>query len=105
MHDALQNGDASRGVDNCAAGRYVNVEVSLPRSMNSTNKVPIADFNVLIAGGGTGGHLFPGIAVAEELRRRVRDVGVSFVGTERGIESRVLPKLGERLDALFKKAG
>jgi len=59
-----------------------------------------ADFNILIAGGGTGGHLFPGIAVAEELRRRVRDVGVSFVGTERGIESRVLPKLGERLDLL-----
>jgi UDP-N-acetylglucosamine--N-acetylmuramyl-(pentapeptide) pyrophosphoryl-undecaprenol N-acetylglucosamine transferase len=58
------------------------------------------DFSVLIAGGGTGGHLFPGIAVAEELRRRVRDVSVSFVGTARGIESRVLPKLGEQLDLL-----
>lgn len=52
---------------------------------------------VLIAGGGTGGHLFPGLAVAEELRRRNRNVSASFVGTARGIESRILPGLGERL--------
>jgi len=55
---------------------------------------------VLIAGGGTGGHLFPGIAVVEELRRRIEDVEVTFVGTERGIEARVLPGLGERLELL-----
>ncbi len=55
---------------------------------------------VLIAGGGTGGHLFPGIAVVEELRRRIEDVQVTFVGTERGIEARVLPELGERLELL-----
>lgn len=53
---------------------------------------------VMIAGGGTGGHLFPGIAVVEELRRRIEDVEVSFVGTERGIEARVLPGMGESLD-------
>ena len=49
---------------------------------------------LLIAGGGTGGHLFPGVALAEELRRRDPDAEVLFVGTERGIESRVLPGLG-----------
>lgn len=52
---------------------------------------------VVVAGGGTGGHLFPGIAVVEELRRRNPHVQVRFVGTARGIENRVLPKLGEQL--------
>lgn len=49
---------------------------------------------LLIAGGGTGGHLFPGVAIAEELRAREPDAPVSFVGTKRGIEARVLPDLG-----------
>jgi UDP-N-acetylglucosamine--N-acetylmuramyl-(pentapeptide) pyrophosphoryl-undecaprenol N-acetylglucosamine transferase len=52
---------------------------------------------VMVVGGGTGGHLFPGIAVVEELRRRNPQVSVLFVGTERGIEARVLPRLGEKL--------
>ena len=55
---------------------------------------------VVVAGGGTGGHLFPGIAVVEELRRRNPQVKVRFVGTQRGIESRVLPKLGEELSVI-----
>jgi len=52
---------------------------------------------IMVVGGGTGGHLFPGIAVVEELRRRNPSVEVMFVGTTRGIEARVLPKLGEDL--------
>jgi len=52
---------------------------------------------LIIAGGGTGGHLFPGIAVAEEFLSRERGNEVLFVGTERGIEARVLPRLGYRL--------
>lgn len=55
---------------------------------------------IVVAGGGTGGHLFPGIAVVEELRRRNPDLQVLFVGTARGIENRVLPKLGERLELI-----
>ena len=55
---------------------------------------------VLIAGGGTGGHLFPGIAVVEELRRRNPDLEVLYVGTKRGIEARVIPARGERLELL-----
>ncbi|MGD8858630.1 MAG: undecaprenyldiphospho-muramoylpentapeptide beta-N-acetylglucosaminyltransferase [Myxococcales bacterium] len=58
---------------------------------------------VLVAGGGTGGHLFPGIAVVEEMRRRLPDLDVLFVGTERGIEARVLPRLGERFSAVDVK--
>jgi UDP-N-acetylglucosamine--N-acetylmuramyl-(pentapeptide) pyrophosphoryl-undecaprenol N-acetylglucosamine transferase len=49
---------------------------------------------LMIAGGGTGGHLFPGVALAEELRARQPDAAVRFVGTRRGIEARVLPDLG-----------
>jgi UDP-N-acetylglucosamine--N-acetylmuramyl-(pentapeptide) pyrophosphoryl-undecaprenol N-acetylglucosamine transferase len=60
--------------------------------------------NVLIAGGGTGGHLYPGIAVAEELLRRNPSTEVSFVGTARGIEGRVVPALGLPLD-LIRSAG
>ncbi len=49
---------------------------------------------LLLAGGGTGGHLFPGVAIAEELRARAPEAAVRFVGTARGIEARVLPDLG-----------
>jgi UDP-N-acetylglucosamine--N-acetylmuramyl-(pentapeptide) pyrophosphoryl-undecaprenol N-acetylglucosamine transferase len=55
---------------------------------------------VVIAGGGTGGHLYPGIAVAHELRARRPDAEVSFAGTARGIEARVIPREGFELDLL-----
>lgn len=55
---------------------------------------------LLIAGGGTGGHLFPGVAVAEALRARDPAAPVLFVGTARGIESRVLPGLGWELERI-----
>jgi len=53
---------------------------------------------LLIAGGGTGGHLFPGVALAEELRARDPEAAIKFVGTRRGIEARVLPDLGWDLE-------
>jgi UDP-N-acetylglucosamine--N-acetylmuramyl-(pentapeptide) pyrophosphoryl-undecaprenol N-acetylglucosamine transferase len=59
---------------------------------------------VVIAGGGTGGHLFPGIAIARELLARRPDAAVSFAGTARGIESRVVPREGFALD-LLRSAG
>jgi UDP-N-acetylglucosamine--N-acetylmuramyl-(pentapeptide) pyrophosphoryl-undecaprenol N-acetylglucosamine transferase len=59
---------------------------------------------LLIAGGGTGGHLFPGVAIAEELRARAPDAVIEFVGTRRGIETRVLPDLGWDL-ALIEVSG
>jgi UDP-N-acetylglucosamine--N-acetylmuramyl-(pentapeptide) pyrophosphoryl-undecaprenol N-acetylglucosamine transferase len=59
---------------------------------------------VVIAGGGTGGHLFPGIAIARELMVRRPDATVSFAGTASGIESRVVPREGFSLD-LLRSAG
>ncbi len=52
---------------------------------------------ILIAAGGTGGHLFPGIAVADELRRRDPALRIVFVGTPRGLESRLVPRAGHEL--------
>jgi UDP-N-acetylglucosamine--N-acetylmuramyl-(pentapeptide) pyrophosphoryl-undecaprenol N-acetylglucosamine transferase len=54
----------------------------------------------VIAGGGTGGHLYPGIAVAREVLRRLPDARISFAGTARGIEARVVPREGFPLDLL-----
>jgi len=55
---------------------------------------------VVIAGGGTGGHLYPGLAVARELLRRLPDAVVTFAGTAAGIEARVLPREGVELDVI-----
>ena len=55
---------------------------------------------VLIAAGGTGGHLFPGIAVADELARRDAATRVVFAGTPKGLESRLVPKAGYALELL-----
>lgn len=55
---------------------------------------------VLIAGGGTGGHLYPGIAVADEFCREDTDSDVLFVGTRRGIENRIIPGEGYRLETI-----
>jgi UDP-N-acetylglucosamine--N-acetylmuramyl-(pentapeptide) pyrophosphoryl-undecaprenol N-acetylglucosamine transferase len=59
---------------------------------------------LIIAGGGTGGHLFPGIAVAEEFLALNPGNEVLFVGTSHGIEARLLPKLGYPL-ALISASG
>jgi UDP-N-acetylglucosamine--N-acetylmuramyl-(pentapeptide) pyrophosphoryl-undecaprenol N-acetylglucosamine transferase len=55
---------------------------------------------VVIAGGGTGGHLYPAIAVAREIVSRFPASQISFVGTSRGIESRVVPLEGFPLDLI-----
>ena len=55
---------------------------------------------LVIAGGGTGGHLFPGIAVAEEFLERDPSNEVLFIGTEHGIEARAVPAAGYRLEII-----
>lgn len=55
---------------------------------------------LIMAGGGTGGHLFPGLAVAEEFRRRDQDMHILFVGSRWGIESRVIPQTDFPIETL-----
>ena len=56
----------------------------------------MADLRVLIAGGGTGGHIIPALAVARELKER-HGAEVVFVGTARGLETRLVPAAGFEL--------
>jgi len=55
---------------------------------------------VLFAGGGTGGHLYPAVAMASELLKLVPEASVSFAGTKNGIEAVEIPRLGYRLHLL-----
>ncbi|PIX22259.1 MAG: hypothetical protein COZ68_12525, partial [Deltaproteobacteria bacterium CG_4_8_14_3_um_filter_43_13] len=55
---------------------------------------------VFIAGGGTGGHLFPGIALAEEFKRRNPESICVFVGAKGGIESKIIPREGFELRSI-----
>jgi UDP-N-acetylglucosamine--N-acetylmuramyl-(pentapeptide) pyrophosphoryl-undecaprenol N-acetylglucosamine transferase len=59
---------------------------------------------VLIAAGGTGGHIYPGVAVAKEIMRRDASSEVRFVGTARGLEKRLVPEAGFEL-SLIESAG
>jgi UDP-N-acetylglucosamine--N-acetylmuramyl-(pentapeptide) pyrophosphoryl-undecaprenol N-acetylglucosamine transferase len=53
---------------------------------------------LMIGGGGTGGHIYPAIAIAREYAARARDRRVVFVGTERGLEKTIVPKAGFPLE-------
>src|SRR6266851_7163514 len=59
---------------------------------------------VLIAAGGTGGHIYPGIAVAKEIMRRDPSSVVRFVGTAHGLETRLVPNAGFEL-SIIESAG
>ncbi len=58
---------------------------------------PQSAISVIIAGGGTGGHIYPGIAIAQEFKRRDADTRVLFVGTARGLETKIVPREGFEL--------
>lgn len=58
---------------------------------------------VLVAAGGTGGHIFPGIAIAQALLKRDPTTEVRFVGTERGLEKKLVPAAG--FDLTFIPSG
>lgn len=59
---------------------------------------------VVIAGGGTAGHVYPGIAIARELRRRDSRHRVVFIGTARGLEARIVPVEGFELELIEVRA-
>lgn len=53
--------------------------------------------SIVIAAGGTGGHIYPGLALAEAVRALAPDARITFVGTPRGMESELVPKAGHTL--------
>jgi UDP-N-acetylglucosamine--N-acetylmuramyl-(pentapeptide) pyrophosphoryl-undecaprenol N-acetylglucosamine transferase len=55
---------------------------------------------VLIAGGGTGGHIYPAIAIANKIKEEVNHADILFVGTKKGLESQIVPNAGYRLKTI-----
>jgi UDP-N-acetylglucosamine--N-acetylmuramyl-(pentapeptide) pyrophosphoryl-undecaprenol N-acetylglucosamine transferase len=64
---------------------------------------PCLPFKVILAGGKTGGHIFPAVAMAEELKKRFPESQVIFVGTKDGLESKIVPKYGFKLICIQAK--
>jgi UDP-N-acetylglucosamine--N-acetylmuramyl-(pentapeptide) pyrophosphoryl-undecaprenol N-acetylglucosamine transferase len=60
-------------------------------------------YRILFAGGGTGGHLFPALAVAEQIKIMKPEMEILFVGTKSKIEGEVVPKLGYRFKSIWIK--
>src|SRR5215471_10831693 len=65
--------------------------------------LPTENMRVIIAGGGTGGHVIPALAIAYQLKKQF-DAEILFIGTARGIETRLVPKAGFPLE-LIKVGG
>ncbi|WP_344526685.1 UDP-N-acetylglucosamine--N-acetylmuramyl-(pentapeptide) pyrophosphoryl-undecaprenol N-acetylglucosamine transferase [Streptomyces albiaxialis] len=65
--------------------------------MRTPTEPPPGRLSVVIGAGGTGGHIYPGLALAEALLRAEPDAAISFLGTERGLETRLVPEAGFRL--------
>lgn len=55
---------------------------------------------VIISGGGTGGHIFPAIAIADEIKKRIPTADILFVGAEGKMEMQRVPKAGYRIIGL-----
>ncbi len=49
---------------------------------------------IIMTGGGTGGHIYPAIAIADKIKRRHKDAEILFVGTEKGMEREIVPQNG-----------
>lgn len=56
---------------------------------------------VIISGGGTGGHIFPAVSIAQEIQRREPSAEILFVGAKGGMEERVVPKYGYTIESVW----
>lgn len=55
---------------------------------------------VLIAGGGTGGHINPGLAIAKYIKQKEAEADITFVGTKKGLETKLVPREGYPLETI-----
>jgi UDP-N-acetylglucosamine--N-acetylmuramyl-(pentapeptide) pyrophosphoryl-undecaprenol N-acetylglucosamine transferase len=53
--------------------------------------------NIIVSGGGTGGHIYPGVAIAKKIKEKHPDSNILFVGSENGLEKKLVPKEGFKI--------
>ena len=75
----------------------MNDRAMINSNTNSALSTQHSALKVLIAGGGTGGHIYPGIAIAQEFKRRNSLSEIVFVGTAKGLETKIVPREGFEL--------
>jgi UDP-N-acetylglucosamine--N-acetylmuramyl-(pentapeptide) pyrophosphoryl-undecaprenol N-acetylglucosamine transferase len=68
--------------------------------MQITNEFEVDILKVIIAGGGTAGHINPGLAIAKYIRQKQREPQILFIGTRRGLETKLVPKEGFDLELI-----
>jgi UDP-N-acetylglucosamine--N-acetylmuramyl-(pentapeptide) pyrophosphoryl-undecaprenol N-acetylglucosamine transferase len=67
----------------------------------NNKEVNLQQLKVIISGGGTGGHIFPAIAIANALKKRMPEVEILFVGAEGKMEMEKVPAAGYKIEALW----
>ena len=59
------------------------------------------DLRIILSGGGTGGHIYPAIAIADEVKRRYPDAQIKFVGAQDKMEMEKVPQAGYEIEGLW----
>ncbi len=80
--------------------RNLRIKIICLNKLVNTNR---KTYRFLFAGGGTGGHLFPAVAVAEKIKLLIPDADILFIGTKSKIEGSVVPKLGFKFKPIWIK--
>ena len=73
------------------------------KNQNDTNSIPLQGlgaYRFIVSGGGTGGHIFPAISIANELKKRFADAEILFVGAKGRMEMERVPAAGYRIEGL-----
>lgn len=73
-------------------------------AIGTNDRIPAHALRVLVAGGGTGGHVYPGIAVAQCLKARCPEAEVTFLGLKGGQEERLVSREGFQLHTVMVRA-
>ena len=61
--------------------------------------------NIIFSGGGTGGHIYPALTLIDTVKKKLPDTKILYVGTEKGLESDIVPKTGINFSAMKLEGG